>query len=145
MISFAQQFLGMPDVVHAVGGRFPNGVESEVGMLFGWSDGRFASEAIGFTVPGPGRQIVAGTDSHTCMAGALGCFAFGVGSTAMAFALRTGLVPGVLSLGLGAVLVSQLSLHRARPGSFELSARVFLLLTAVLGTEAALVYALFAG
>ena len=62
VISFAQQFLGMPDVVHAVGGRFPNGVESEVGMLFGWSDGRFASEAIGFTVPGPGRQIVAGTD-----------------------------------------------------------------------------------
>ncbi len=29
-------------------------------------------------------QIVAGTDSHTCMAGALGCFAFGVGSTDMA-------------------------------------------------------------
>ena len=25
-------------------------------------------------------QLVAGTDSHTCMAGALGCFAFGVGS-----------------------------------------------------------------
>lgn len=61
VISFAQQFLGVPEVVHAVGGTFPNGVESEVGMLFGWSDGRFASEAIGFTVPGPGRQIVAGT------------------------------------------------------------------------------------
>jgi 3-isopropylmalate/(R)-2-methylmalate dehydratase large subunit len=29
-------------------------------------------------------QVVAGTDSHTCMAGALGCFAFGVGSTDMA-------------------------------------------------------------
>ncbi len=29
-------------------------------------------------------QIVLGTDSHTCMAGALGCFAFGVGSTDMA-------------------------------------------------------------
>ncbi|MBV9947256.1 MAG: 3-isopropylmalate dehydratase, partial [Myxococcales bacterium] len=26
-------------------------------------------------------QLVLGTDSHTCMAGALGCFAFGVGST----------------------------------------------------------------
>ena len=26
-------------------------------------------------------QIVIGTDSHTCMAGVLGCFAFGVGST----------------------------------------------------------------
>ncbi len=29
-------------------------------------------------------QLVTGTDSHTCMAGALGCFAFGVGSTDMA-------------------------------------------------------------
>jgi 3-isopropylmalate/(R)-2-methylmalate dehydratase large subunit len=28
--------------------------------------------------------VVAGTDSHTCMAGVLGCFAFGVGSTDMA-------------------------------------------------------------
>jgi 3-isopropylmalate/(R)-2-methylmalate dehydratase large subunit len=29
-------------------------------------------------------QLVIGTDSHTCMAGALGCFAFGVGATDMA-------------------------------------------------------------
>ncbi len=36
----------------------------------------------------PGH-IVAGTDSHTCMAGALGCFAFGVGSTDMANAWLT--------------------------------------------------------
>jgi 3-isopropylmalate/(R)-2-methylmalate dehydratase large subunit len=34
-------------------------------------------------------QVVAGTDSHTCMAGALGCFAFGVGSTDMANAWLT--------------------------------------------------------
>jgi len=34
-------------------------------------------------------QLVAGTDSHTCMAGALGCFAFGVGSTDMANAWVT--------------------------------------------------------
>ena len=34
-------------------------------------------------------QLVIGTDSHTCMAGALGCFAFGVGSTDMANAWRT--------------------------------------------------------
>lgn len=34
-------------------------------------------------------QVVAGTDSHTCMGGALGCFAFGVGSTDMANAWRT--------------------------------------------------------
>ena len=34
-------------------------------------------------------QLVIGTDSHTCMAGALGCFAFGVGSTDMANAWFT--------------------------------------------------------
>jgi 3-isopropylmalate/(R)-2-methylmalate dehydratase large subunit len=34
-------------------------------------------------------QLVAGTDSHTCMAGSLGCFAFGVGSTDMANAWYT--------------------------------------------------------
>ena len=34
-------------------------------------------------------QLVLGTDSHTCMAGALGAFAFGVGSTDMANAWRT--------------------------------------------------------
>jgi len=34
-------------------------------------------------------QVIAGTDSHTCMAGALGAFAFGVGSTDMANAWFT--------------------------------------------------------
>jgi 3-isopropylmalate/(R)-2-methylmalate dehydratase large subunit len=34
-------------------------------------------------------QIVIGTDSHTCMAGVLSCFAFGVGSTDMANAWYT--------------------------------------------------------
>jgi 3-isopropylmalate/(R)-2-methylmalate dehydratase large subunit len=34
-------------------------------------------------------QVVVGTDSHTCMAGALGCFAFGVGATDMANAWFT--------------------------------------------------------
>ncbi len=61
VISFAQQFLGAPQVVHAVGGKFSNGVEAEVGILLGWPDGRYASESIGFTAPGPGRQVVAGT------------------------------------------------------------------------------------
>ncbi len=36
----------------------------------------------------PGN-VVLGTDSHTCMAGSLGCFAFGVGSTDMANAWFT--------------------------------------------------------
>ncbi|MCB9621800.1 MAG: 3-isopropylmalate dehydratase [Sandaracinus sp.] len=34
-------------------------------------------------------DVVIGTDSHTCMAGVLGCFAFGVGSTDMANAWYT--------------------------------------------------------
>jgi len=34
-------------------------------------------------------MVVCGTDSHTCMAGVLGCFAFGVGSTDMANAWYT--------------------------------------------------------
>ncbi|MGY3109067.1 homoaconitase/3-isopropylmalate dehydratase large subunit [Bradyrhizobium sp. LM6.11] len=37
-------------------------------------------------------QVVTGTDSHTTHSGALGCLAFGVGSTDMANALMTGVV-----------------------------------------------------
>jgi predicted dehydrogenase len=62
VISFAQQFLGTPEVVHAVGGLYPNGVEGEAGILLGWPDGRYSTQAIGFTAPGPGRQVVAGTN-----------------------------------------------------------------------------------
>lgn len=40
----------------------------------------------------PGDVIVL-TDSHTPTAGVMNAFAFGVGSTAMAFALRTGMIP----------------------------------------------------
>lgn len=40
----------------------------------------------------PGTVVVL-TDSHTPTAGVLNAFAFGVGSTAMAFAFRTGLIP----------------------------------------------------
>jgi 3-isopropylmalate/(R)-2-methylmalate dehydratase large subunit len=66
----------------------------------------------GIRVHGPGRAFDAGvchrivveqyalpgdiivlTDSHTPTAGVLNAFAFGVGSTAMAFALRTGMIP----------------------------------------------------
>jgi hypothetical protein len=61
VISFAQQFLGTPERVHAVGGHYPGGVEGEAGILLGWPDGRYSTQAIGFTAPGPGRQVVAGT------------------------------------------------------------------------------------
>lgn len=69
-------------------------------------------ERNGIRLHGPGRKLQAGvchrivvedyalpgtiivlTDSHTPTAGVLNAFAFGVGSTAMAFALRTGLIP----------------------------------------------------
>jgi 3-isopropylmalate/(R)-2-methylmalate dehydratase large subunit len=43
-----------------------------------------------YALPG---DVVILTDSHSPTAGVLNTFAFGVGSTAMAFALRTGLVP----------------------------------------------------
>ena len=71
-----------------------------------------ACEKNGIRLHGPGRAYPAGvchrivledyglpgdiivlTDSHTPTAGVLNAFAFGVGSTAMAFALRTGLIP----------------------------------------------------
>lgn len=77
------------------------------------AEGMFqAAEAFGLRVHGPGREFPAGvchrivvedyavpgtivvlTDSHSCTAGVLNTFAFGVGSTAMAFALRTGTIP----------------------------------------------------
>ena len=71
-----------------------------------------ACEEHGIRLHGPGRPFPAGvchrivvedyalpgtivvlTDSHTPTAGVLNAFAFGVGSTAMTFALRTGLIP----------------------------------------------------
>ncbi|MBL8342091.1 MAG: 3-isopropylmalate dehydratase [Rubrivivax sp.] len=54
-----------------------------------------------YALPG---QLVAGTDSHTAHAGAIGCLAFGVGSTDMANAFATGAVrltmPPVLRVDL---------------------------------------------
>lgn len=43
-----------------------------------------------YALPG---DIIVLTDSHSPTAGVMNAFAFGVGSTAMAFALRTGLIP----------------------------------------------------
>lgn len=58
-----------------------------------------------YVLPG---QLVAGTDSHTPHSGALGCVAFGVGTTDMANAFITGAVrmtiPEVLKIELNGVL-----------------------------------------
>jgi len=69
-----------------------NFVEEQGIRLFGEVEGG-GSEAICHNavmeeLGGPG-QLVVGTDSHTCTAGALGCFAFGVGTTDMANAWYT--------------------------------------------------------
>ena len=61
VISFAQHFLGTPDVVHAVGGRYSTGVEGEFSVLFGYDDGRSATLAGAFTAYGPGRMMLTGT------------------------------------------------------------------------------------
>lgn len=61
VISFAQYFLGTPTVVHAVGGRYDNGVEGEFSVMFGYSDGRSATLAGAFTTHGPGRVMLNGT------------------------------------------------------------------------------------
>lgn len=62
VMSFAQHFLGVPDVVQAVGGNFPNGVEGEFAVLLGYADGRSAALTGGFTTYGPGRMMLLGTE-----------------------------------------------------------------------------------
>lgn len=58
-------------------------------------------------------QLIAGTDSHTCTGGALGCFAFGVGSTDMANAWYTRdvrvTVPKTVRIELAGKVPAQLS------------------------------------
>ncbi|MFT3971161.1 MAG: Gfo/Idh/MocA family oxidoreductase [Micropruina sp.] len=61
VISFAQHFLGTPDVVRAVGGRYSTGVEGEFSVLLGYPDGRSATLAGAFTTYGPGRMMLTGT------------------------------------------------------------------------------------
>ncbi len=61
VISFAQHFLGTPDVVRAVGGRYPTGVEGEFSVLLGYADGRSATLAGAFTAYGPGRMMLTGS------------------------------------------------------------------------------------
>ena len=100
----------------------------------GWLEGEEGSEAIShalmierYALPG---RIVAGTDSHTPHSGALGCFAFGVGTTDMASAFMTGAIrltmaesvlvrlEGALPLGVTAkdIALSLLALPMIREG-----------------------------
>lgn len=60
-LHLATHVLGRPDRFHVVGGRMPNGVEGEAGMLLGYDDGRFATLAISFKTHGPGRMMVLGS------------------------------------------------------------------------------------
>lgn len=62
VLSFAQAFLGTPDVVHAVGSLYPTGVESEFSAVLGYGDGRSATVSGSFTAYGPGRFMLLGTD-----------------------------------------------------------------------------------
>lgn len=61
VMSFAHMWLGTPDVVRAVGGRYPSGVEGEFAVLWGYRDGRSATLSGAFTAYGPGRMAILGT------------------------------------------------------------------------------------
>jgi 3-isopropylmalate/(R)-2-methylmalate dehydratase large subunit len=88
--------MGLKEQAHSLATVQESFTKKQGIKLYGevFRDGKLAgSEAIchnkvveEIALPG---QVVAGTDSHTCMAGVLGCFAFGVGSTDMANAWYT--------------------------------------------------------
>jgi 3-isopropylmalate/(R)-2-methylmalate dehydratase large subunit len=69
--------------------RTPTDDEARAGEVGGDAGISHAMMAEHYALPG---QLVAGTDSHTPHSGALGCFAFGVGTTDMANAFVTGAV-----------------------------------------------------
>ncbi|HKS29032.1 MAG TPA: aconitase family protein [Pyrinomonadaceae bacterium] len=84
--------MGLLDRANGLAVTQENFTEEQGIRLYGGTEER-GSEAIchnavveDIALPG---QLVIGTDSHTCMAGVLGCFAFGVGSTDMANAWYT--------------------------------------------------------
>lgn len=60
--TFAVDFLGVPDEVVARGSTFPNGVDSDVEMIFSYHDNsRFASLTCALNAVGPERMVVTGT------------------------------------------------------------------------------------
>ncbi|HSN42796.1 MAG TPA: Gfo/Idh/MocA family oxidoreductase [Propionibacteriaceae bacterium] len=51
----------MPTTIAVRGNRYPNGVESDFGMLLGYGDGRCAALNCSLRFEGPGRMVVIGT------------------------------------------------------------------------------------
>lgn len=63
VVSFAQHFLGAPDLVHATGSLVPQTkVDAEAGLLLGYADGRSATLQISFELPLPGDARIYGTE-----------------------------------------------------------------------------------
>jgi len=88
--------LGLLDGVNALSAAHRKFADAYSLKNHGWLIGEEGSEGIShammierYALPG---RIVVGTDSHTPHSGALGCFAFGVGTTDMANAFMTGAI-----------------------------------------------------
>ncbi len=88
--------LGLLDGVNALSVAHRQFADAYSLKNHGWLMGEEGSEGIShammierYALPG---RIVVGTDSHTPHSGALGCFAFGVGTTDMANAFMTGAI-----------------------------------------------------
>ena len=88
--------LGLLDGVNALSTAHRQFADAYSLKNHGWLMGEEGSEGIShammierYALPG---RIVVGTDSHTPHSGALGCFAFGVGTTDMANAFMTGAI-----------------------------------------------------
>lgn len=62
LVSFAQYFLGVPDRVEVVGSLAPTGVDWEVGLLFGYADGRAAGLLGSLRHHTPGAARIQGTE-----------------------------------------------------------------------------------
>ncbi len=61
MVQGTHWFFGTPDVIHAHGNRFANGVDASASITLGWADGRSAALSCSLECPGPGRFALLGT------------------------------------------------------------------------------------
>lgn len=62
VLSFANDFLGVPDRMQVSGTHYPNGADAQVGFLLDHADGSQATLACGLRAPGPARMVVVGED-----------------------------------------------------------------------------------